>query len=667
MTTRSRKAALRSSIAAALLLFGACATAPGRRAGAPPDRNVLIVVWDGLRPDAIDPADTPNLARLRDAGTDFTDNHSTYPTFTMMNSASFATGGYPGTTGYYGNVVWQPGAQGKDSAGKPVDFRQPVFSEDYAILDGLDQDLQGKLLLAPTLFEAAQRAGMTTMTLGKNGAAYLQDAKRGGMMLDEKTVLPLALAKELQAAGVALPSTTPNTYGAGELVLASTNGNPTEFKPPQRLKDGVTSDPTDASGSRYKGGLEYMVGAFLDHVLPRKQPRLSVLWLRDPDSTQHNYGIGTRNWHDALRSSDALLGRIRDRLKQLGLEESTDLIVVSDHGHGNVSGPLDLFPLRAVRDGAVGEVDPAGHSVSGLVRLADLLRHAGFVAFDGLGCTYLPVATGIKADGAPVYPTSIDQDGSVCGKAGQKYQVPAMKVPAQLPAHALVVAVNGGSDYVYVPDHDPVLVRKAVEFLQGRSEVGAIFVDRRYQGIPGTLPLTAIHAWSAAGRNPDILLSYDYDEDAAVNGIRGTEYAGMLQGNTYRGMHGSFSPNDVHNVLIACGPDFRRGFRDALPTGNVDLAPTVARILGLALPATDGRPLLEAMEGGAAPAEYRVSADVLQPEVAATGLTIRLPTDPAGKDVDPAKSSYTFQLRTKSLWHGAAKYTYLDSAKAVRR
>ena len=74
--------------------------------------------------------------QLRDTGTDFTDHHSTYPTFTMMNSASFATGAFPDATGYYGNRLGA-GSSGNDSAGKPVDFRQPVFSEDYGILDAL--------------------------------------------------------------------------------------------------------------------------------------------------------------------------------------------------------------------------------------------------------------------------------------------------------------------------------------------------------------------------------------------------------------------------------------------------------------------------------------------------------------------------------------------------
>src|SRR2546423_13718851 len=148
---RTRKAL--ASLSAALLLT-TCATA-NRRPGEGPPRNVIVLVWDGLRPDFVGP-DTPNLAALRDSGVDFTDHHSTYPTFTMMNASSFATGAFPGTAGYYGNVVWQPGAGGKDAAGKDVDFRQPVFSEDYAVLDDLSANLGGRLFLVGTIFDAAQ-------------------------------------------------------------------------------------------------------------------------------------------------------------------------------------------------------------------------------------------------------------------------------------------------------------------------------------------------------------------------------------------------------------------------------------------------------------------------------------------------------------------------------
>ncbi|TMQ10086.1 MAG: hypothetical protein E6J91_28035 [Deltaproteobacteria bacterium] len=479
-----------SNRAAVLSLCAGCAaTAPPAATppAPPPDRDVVIVVWDGLRPDAVGPADTPNLARLRDGGVDFTDNHATYPTFTMMNAASFATGAFPDATGFYGNVLWQPDARGNDSAGKPIDFRQPVFSEDYGVLDGL-KGARKDLLLVETLYGAAQAAGMATLAVGKSGAAYLQDTRRGGMLIDERTVLPIELARELIAAHVALPPTAPQAYADGELVLGPDNGNPVAFRPVPKLKDGISSDPTDEGGSPYKGTAEYLVHVSLESVLRDRHPRLTVLWLRDPDTTQHNFGLGTPNWHDALRSNDRLLGQLVAKIEELGRKDKTDLFIVSDHGHSSVSGPLDLFPLRAVRDGAIAKIDPRGYSVSGMVRLADLLRRGGFAALDGLGCTFAPVAMGIRRDDRPVYPTLVDGDGKICGKEGQAYQVAPLKVSDELPAHALVVAVNGGSDYIYVPDHDPALVQKTVAFLQSRAEVGAIFVDDRYREIPGTMP-----------------------------------------------------------------------------------------------------------------------------------------------------------------------------------
>src|ERR1700761_2243053 len=100
----NRVAALSLAAAIVTLACGSGSSSPAAplEPPIPPGRNVIIVVWDGLRPDAVTPTETPNLARLRAHGTDFTDNHATYPTFTMMNAASFATGAFPDATGFYG-------------------------------------------------------------------------------------------------------------------------------------------------------------------------------------------------------------------------------------------------------------------------------------------------------------------------------------------------------------------------------------------------------------------------------------------------------------------------------------------------------------------------------------------------------------------------------------
>ena len=63
-----------------------------------------------------------------------------------------------------------------------------------------------------------------------------------------------------------------------------------------------------------------------------------------------------------------------------------------------------------------------------------------------------------------------------------------------------------------------------------------------------------------------------------------------------KGTHATLSRFDMHNTLIAAGPDFKRGETNDLPSGNIDLAPTILHILGIKPPQKmDGRTLSEAM------------------------------------------------------------------------
>ena len=72
------------------------------------------------------------------------------------------------------------------------------------------------------------------------------------------------------------------------------------------------------------------------------------------------------------------------------------------------------------------------------------------------------------------------------------------------------------------------------------------------------------------------------------------------------------------------------------------------------------------MQNGVEAFDYHVATDVQRAEPS-TGLTVRLPTDPDGKDVDAGNTTYTFEVRTKSVSYRGAKYVYYDSAKATRR
>jgi arylsulfatase A-like enzyme len=78
--------------------------------------------------------------------------------------------------------------------------------------------------------------------------------------------------------------------------------------------------------------------------------------------------------------------------------------------------------------------------------------------------------------------------------------------------------------------------------------------------------------------------------------------AGMIDADWQRaagkGTHATLSKFEMHNTLIAAGPDFKNGLTSDLPSGNVDLAPTIISILGIKSAAQmDGRILEEAMIG----------------------------------------------------------------------
>jgi arylsulfatase A-like enzyme len=577
-----------------------------------------------------------------------------------MNSASIATGTYPGAHGFYGNVVYVPSASGKNAKGAEVDFSAPAFIEDFGVVEAVREAYQGRLTLVSTMLQAAQAKGLTTAAIGKFGAAFIQDYTRGGIIVDEDAAMPFEFAKELQQAGYALPRNSVNAYEAGALALAKDNGDPTAPIPIKRLKDGQTGDPHDRSGALSRRGFTYLADVFANYILPSKKPDLTIFWSKEPDATSHAYGPGTYNSIDATRMNDEILGRILAKLRELGWENSTDIIITQDHNHSTVSGDVLHYPLRAITDGAVGSPDPHGYSVSGFVRTAELLTHDGFKAYDGAGCRNIPTLSGITADGAHLYPVKEDRDGKVCGRA-QNYTSPTYVVPNPIPAGAIVVAANAGSDYLFVPDHNIDTVRDAVASLQSRLQFGAIFVSDRYGDIAGTLPMSLIKA-DNSGRAPDIILSFSYDETTAVAGKSGVSYASSVN---RRGDHGSFSPTDVHISLMAHGPHFKVGLRDHLPSANVDIAPTVARILGFSMPDVQGRVLEEALEGGPALTEYAVSNKTYRSSKQ-TGLRMKLPTDLDGRSIDPKLTTYSVELNTKFLTREEATYTYFDQARAVR-
>jgi arylsulfatase A-like enzyme len=96
---------------------------------------------------------------------------------------------------------------------------------------------------------------------------------------------------------------------------------------------------------------------------------------------------------------------------------------------------------------------------------------------------------------------------------------------------------------------------------------------------------------------PDVEMAFRWNDSKNQFGVPGMIDADW-QRKSGEGTHVTLSRFDMHNTLIAAGPDFKRDQTDDLASGNVDLAPTILQILGIKSPQKmDGRILSEAMTG----------------------------------------------------------------------
>jgi predicted AlkP superfamily pyrophosphatase or phosphodiesterase len=191
------------------------------------------------------------------------------------------------------------------------------------------------------------------------------------------------------------------------------------------------------------------------------------------------------------------------------------------------------------------------------------------------------------------------------------------------------IVVAEGAIHLRTPDQPRV--EAIVKMLQQRPEVGAIFTRTR---VRGTLSFETAR-WNHA-RSGDILVSANWSDKANAAGFKGTTTQDGVAG------HGTSSPYDIHNTLIAAGPEFREHATSGLPTGNVDLAPTLLRLLGITPPASmTGRVIEEGLRG-ATPSFRRTEG---------------------GETVSSRDGKYTLTAHFSSV----GNYRYLDYTDVKRR
>ncbi|MDZ4859771.1 MAG: alkaline phosphatase family protein [Candidatus Hydrogenedentes bacterium] len=172
------------------------------------------------------------------------------------------------------------------------------------------------------------------------------------------------------------------------------------------------------------------------------------------------------------------------------------------------------------------------------------------------------------------------------------------------------VIVSEGA--IYVDNHDDATINRIVDVLHRTPWIGPVFTAAAKPGdaqgrVPGTFSFDSIN-WNHE-RSGDILVDVTWSDEANQYGWKGMTAQGGIAG------HGTSSPFDIHNTLIAAGPALKTGMKSNVPTANVDIAPTVCRVLGISPPAPmDGRVMAELLKDGPEPASVTVSKDKITTE-----------------------------------------------------
>ncbi|PKB70445.1 MAG: hypothetical protein BZY87_10515 [SAR202 cluster bacterium Io17-Chloro-G6] len=184
----------------------------------------------------------------------------------------------------------------------------------------------------------------------------------------------------------------------------------------------------------------------------------------------------------------------------------------------------------------------------------------------------------------------------------------------------VVVAQNGGAVLFYTQPGKLATARRLAAWLMAQPWCGTVTASDAVAGIPGTLPASLVG--NEGPRAPELTVSFNWDSSPNELGYQGKVYS--TYGESGTGQHGSMSRHEIHGVMFASGPSFKSKLKLDTPSGNLDLAPTLLRLLGISRNwGMHGRVLEEALAGGPNPEDVDWSTEKHQAEHDLGGETYR--------------------------------------------
>src|SRR6188472_1552378 len=239
-------------------------------------RHVVLVVWDGMRPDFVTEKYAPTLDKLARAGVRFRNHHAVYPTATDVNGAALATGCYPNRNGLAANLEFRPA----------INSRQPIDMGDPDSIKRGDEVSGGKYLAMPTFVELLRAAGKKVALVGVKSVAILFDRHNDWTYV------------RIRGKPLTIFAAAPLAPSAREEMI--------------NVLGPIPDDPGADSMQRN----HFATRALTEFFWRDSVPDFSLLWLSEPDLAEHNFAPGSPESITAIKAVDDDLAMVLGALEK---------------------------------------------------------------------------------------------------------------------------------------------------------------------------------------------------------------------------------------------------------------------------------------------------------------------------------------------------------------
>ncbi len=262
--------------------------------------RVVVVVFDGLRPDMVTPKLMPRLSAFGAQSSWFRDARSVFPSMTRVATTSIATGAMPRVHGIVGNAFYYPEALPEHA----------IDTSDFNDIARAEARLGRSLYDAPTFADALAKAGkqLSIVHTGSAGSA-------------------LAL--------------NPRADIQSHWTFAMLGAQHT--RTPEAVEEAVNCfGPLPERDLPRFAETAYAAEVFRHMVIKDQQPDVALIWFNEPDTSYHYKFIGAPETLAVMKAADEAFGRVLDTISAMPDAHDTAIIVASDHGQISSRGKFDM-------------------------------------------------------------------------------------------------------------------------------------------------------------------------------------------------------------------------------------------------------------------------------------------------------------------------------------